>query len=402
VTTPPADRVEQLVSLMSRLAAGELHARQEPSDANDDIDAVIVGVNMLAEELEASHAELEARVTSRTREVEQLNKELVELTQLASMLQSCATREEAYAVLRHGMSVLFSGLSGVLYLFNASRNMLEKAVDWEDVKSSEVVKREDCWGLRRGQPHEARQDGLGLRCAHIEPGIGDSVCIPLAAHGETTGLLYLTERENGAAASAQVLTESMQQLGMAVGAQIALSFANLELRETLRLQALRDPLTGLFNRRFLDEWIDREINRADHAGASLGVIMADVDHFKDINDVHGHDAGDQVLTAVANAIRGSLRAGDVPCRYGGEEFLILVTDITLGDLTLRAEALKANVSRCSAEHRGILLPAVTISAGVALYPLHGSGAADVIKAADTALYAAKHQGRNRVNAAPKP
>jgi diguanylate cyclase (GGDEF)-like protein len=194
----------------------------------------------------------------------------------------------------------------------------------------------------------------------------------------------------------------MQQLGMAVGAQIALSFANLELRETLRLQALRDPLTGLFNRRFLDEWIEREINRADHAGATLGVIMADVDHFKDINDVHGHDAGDQVLIAVANAIRGSLRAGDVPCRYGGEEFLILLTDITLDDLLVRAEELKTNVSRCSAEHRGVLLPAVTLSVGVALYPLHGSGATDVIKAADTALYAAKHGGRNRVSVASNP
>jgi diguanylate cyclase (GGDEF)-like protein len=402
VTAPPVDRVEQLVSLMSRLAAGDLHARQEPSGADDDIDAVIVGVNMLAEELEASHAELEARVTARTREVQQLNKELVELTQLASMLQSCATREEAYAVLRHGMTVLFSGLPGVVYLFNASRNLLEQAVTWGDLQSTEVIKRDDCWGLRRGQPHEARQDGLGLRCAHVEPEVGDSVCIPLAAHGETTGLLYLAERGKRLTTSDQVLTESMQQLGMAVGAQIALSFANLELRETLRLQALRDPLTGLFNRRFLDEWIEREINRADHAGATLGVIMADVDHFKDINDVHGHDAGDQVLIAVANAIRGSLRAGDVPCRYGGEEFLILLTDITLEDLLVRAEELKTNVSRCSAQHRGVLLPAVTLSAGVALYPLHGSGATDVIKAADTALYAAKHGGRNRVIMASNP
>jgi diguanylate cyclase (GGDEF)-like protein len=124
--------------------------------------------------------------------------------------------------------------------------------------------------------------------------------------------------------------------------------------------------------------------------------------FKDVNDVHGHDAGDQVLMAVANAIRGSLRAGDVPCRYGGEEFLILLTDISLDDLLVRAEALKTNVSRCTAEHRGVLLPAVTLSVGVALYPQHGSAAADVIKAADTALYAAKHEGRNRVNTAANP
>jgi len=399
VTTPPADRVEMLVALMGRLAAGDLHARQEPSGADDDIDAVIVGVNMLAEELEASHAELEARVIARTREVEQLNKELVELTQLASMLQTCATREEAYEVLRHGMTVMFSGLPGVVYLFNASRNSLERTVAWGGVDSAEVVNREDCWALRRGQPHEARQEGLGLRCAHVDLQVGDSVCIPLAAHGETTGLLYLAEQDPGSSdASASALTESVQQLGMAVGAQIALSFANLELRETLRLQALRDPLTGLFNRRFLDEWIDREINRADHAGATLGVIMADVDHFKEVNDVHGHDAGDQVLMAVANAIRGSLRAGDIPCRYGGEEFLILLTDISLDDLMVRAEAMRTNVARCSAEYRGVLLPAVTLSAGVALYPMHGSAAADVIKAADTALYAAKHGGRNRVNA----
>ena len=344
MTTSSGERVEMLVALMGRLAAGDLHARQEPSGADDDIDAVIVGVNMLAEELEASHAELEARVSARTKEVQQLNKELVDLTQLASMLQTCATREEAYGVLRHGMTVMFSGLPGVVYLFNASRNLLEKAVAWGGPDAADVVKREDCWALRRGQLHEARQDGLGVRCARIEKEVSDSVCIPLAAHGETTGLLHLAEGATGSAAPDYALTESVEQLGMAVGAQIALSFANLELRETLRLQALRDPLTGLFNRRFLDEWIDREINRADHAGATLGVIMADVDRFKEVNDLHGHDAGDQVLMAVANAIRGSIRAGDVPCRYGGEEFLILLTDITLDDLLARAESIRTNVA----------------------------------------------------------
>jgi diguanylate cyclase (GGDEF)-like protein len=218
----------------------------------------------------------------------------------------------------------------------------------------------------------------------------------MAAHGETIGLLHLSRHGPSPSQSKSLISDATQRLSVAVGTEIALSLTNLELRETLRRQALRDPLTGLYNRRFVDDWIEREVNRADHVGTSLGVLMADVDHFKQVNDIHGHDAGDQVLVAVSDAIRGSVRAGDVPCRYGGEEFLVLFTDINLDDLLTRADALRATIERLHVEDGARVTPTVTVSVGVALYPQHGAVAADVVKAADTALYAAKRAGRNRV------
>lgn len=224
----------------------------------------------------------------------------------------------------------------------------------------------------------------------------------MSAHGETIGLLHLIAGDASSAVTGGQLNDAIQRLGVAVGEQIALSLTNLDLRETLRVQALRDPLTGLYNRRFVEDWIEREINRADHAGQALGVIMADIDHFKRVNDVHGHDAGDHILRSVAEVIRGSVRAGDVPCRYGGEEFLILVADADPKTLAAWAEEMRATVAGVRVDHRGLPMPAVTISAGIALYPQDGQTAPEVIDSADAALYAAKLAGRNRVLAAGVP
>lgn len=195
------------------------------------------------------------------------------------------------------------------------------------------------------------------------------------------------------------LTPAKQSLAMAVSEQAALAMANLELREKLRLQALRDPLTGLLNRRFIDEWMDREVARTDSSGRSFGVIMADIDHFKQINDLHGHEAGDQILKSVGETISGALRPSDLPCRYGGEEFLLLIADVDEPVLVARAELVRNQVENLQVSHRGSMLPGITLSAGVALYPQHGATAAAVIAAADGALYAAKRSGRNAVREA---
>ena len=394
----PSDdgRVDRIVDLVTHLAAGDFSARQEPSGVDDSLDAIMVGVNMLAEELEAARDELEHRVRTRTAEIERINRDLMQLTELGNLLQTCGTREEAYAVVRHGVTVIFAGLSGAVYLFNASRNLLENVVSWGEQSAQALLSPEDCWGLRQGRLHMLSGDGVGVRCAHVEQGACESICVPMAAQGETIGLLHLTRDGKSSGQSTSLVADATQQLSAAVGTEIALSLANLELRETLRRQALRDPLTGLYNRRFVEDWIEREMNRAEHAGTSLGVLMADVDHFKQVNDLYGHDAGDQVLAAVGGAIRDSVRAGDVPCRYGGEEFLVLLTDISIEDLLTRAETLRSNVERLHVQHEAHVMPAVTLSVGAALYPQHGEVATDVIRAADTALYAAKRAGRNRV------
>ncbi|SDP19404.1 diguanylate cyclase (GGDEF) domain-containing protein [Nakamurella panacisegetis] len=395
-------RFDAVISLLTRLAAGQLEARGTPSDLDDDIDSVIVGINMLAEELQASHEEMERRVMQRTHELQQLNRDITQLTELGNLLQACDSVQEAFDAMSTSLSALFDGLSGVIYVYRSSRNVLEPKVIWGDLVDVPPLAPKDCWALRRGQSHVVKAENPALVCQHRLERQGDSVCVPMSAHGETSGLLHLVEPARpGQSPRPQPgpLTPAKQSLAAAVSEQSALALANLELTEKLRLQALRDPLTGLLNRRFVDEWINREVARTDQTGRSFGVIMADIDHFKQINDLHGHDAGDQLLKAVAHSIRNALRPGDLPCRYGGEEFLLLLADIDADVLRDRAEQVRTRISELRVSHRGGTLPTVTLSAGIAVYPEDGRTATQVIDAADAALYAAKRNGRNQIGVA---
>jgi diguanylate cyclase (GGDEF)-like protein len=398
VTSGPGQgRISIIIELLTRLASGDFGARGSFSDAEDEIDAVIVGINMLAEELEAGRDELEQRVLDRTIEFERLNHDILQLTELGNLLQACAVPDEAYAVIEHSLTTMFAGLSGAMYLYRASRNLLEVKASWGDLHAPDMLTPDECWALRRGQRHFVDADIPTLSCGHVQERTGDSICIPMSARGETVGLVHLMAHSQQPTAPG--LTQAKQQLGAAVSEQTALSLANLQLRETLRLQALRDPMTGLFNRRFVEDWIDREVDRAEHAGETLGVMMADVDHFKEINDVYGHDAGDQLLKAIADAIRGSMRGGDVPCRYGGEEFLILIANIDAATLAARAEQLRSSVAGIRLEHHGEPIRGVTLSVGIAVYPHDGKSATEALAAADAALYSAKRAGRDRVTSA---
>jgi diguanylate cyclase (GGDEF)-like protein len=400
VSQPPTnDRIEQVVALLTQLASGDLSARGVPSAAEDDIDAVIVGINMLAEELAAGHDELEQRVRDRTAEYEALNSDILQLTELGNLLQACESAEEAYAVIAHLLAAMFDGLSGAIYLYRASRNALEARTAWGHLPGSGVLAPSDCWALRRGQVHLVDANEPLLSCPHVTERTGDSICIPMSAHGDTVGILHLMGHRLTTSDHTRRLTQAKRSLGVAVAEQIALAITNIELRERLRLQALRDPLTSLLNRRFVEEWIDREAARADRTGRPFGVIMADVDHFKAINDIHGHDSGDHMLKAVADAIRGALRAGDMPCRYGGEEFLILMTDVDAETLAARADLIRKRVAAIRIDHRGTPMPGITLSVGIALYPDHGATASDVVEAADAALYSAKRAGRDRTHTA---
>lgn len=388
-------RIDEIIGLLTRLAAGDLWVRGKRSESNDDLDAIILGVNALAEELETSREDLEERVSARTADLELFNQDVGRLTELGNLLQASETADEAYSVLAQSLEGIFGGLAGAVYLYRSSRNLLERKSDWGADQGAEVLGPTDCWALRRGQAHLVRAASPALSCRHVAVVTGDSLCVPMSARGNTIGLLHLIEPHGGSAQKAQ-LTAAKQSLAVAVAEQTSLALANLDLRDTLRLQALRDPLTGLLNRRFVEEWIEREIALTDNSGRSFGVIMLDLDHFKQVNDVHGHDAGDQLLKAVADAIKASLRPTDLPCRYGGEEFLVLMADIDPTVLTARAEQIRVQVAAVQTEIRGRKLASPTVSGGLALYPEHGIDAAAIIHAADAALYEAKRTGRDRV------
>ena len=178
-----------------------------------------------------------------------------------------------------------------------------------------------------------------------------------------------------------------------------MALSNLKLHETLRSQSIRDPLTGLFNRRFMEESLELEIRRATRNQRPLGVIMIDLDHFKHFNDTFGHEAGDTLLRELGSFLQGNIRAEDIACRYGGEEFTLILPEGTAEVTQQRANFLREAVKRMDVTHRGRPLGRITISMGVSIFPEHGRTRDALLEAADEALYRSKDQGRDRVTIA---
>jgi diguanylate cyclase (GGDEF)-like protein len=216
----------------------------------------------------------------------------------------------------------------------------------------------------------------------------------MMAQGETMGLLFL--QANPVAGGTAELSVAKQQLAAAVAEQIALALSNLILRETLRQQSVRDPLTKLYNRRFLEETIDLELARLERKKLPLSVIMIDVDHFKNFNDTFGHDAGDAVLRDLSGILQRTIRGSDVACRYGGEEFTVVLPEASVEIGRQRAETMRESMRELQLVYDGKPLGPVTLSLGVACFPEHGRKREQLLQAADAALYEAKHAGRNRV------
>jgi diguanylate cyclase (GGDEF)-like protein len=251
-----------------------------------------------------------------------------------------------------------------------------------------------CWALRRGAAHLVQPDNFALLCGHVDPtSRAGHLCVPLVGQGESLGVLYVQIPANPAGT---VALQRTQRFAVSVAAQMSLAFANLMLRETLKYQSVRDPLTGLFNRRHMEEFLARELLRANRNHKPLVVFMIDLDHFKQFNDSFGHEAGDILLREVGALFSSRIRGGDVACRYGGEEFLIILTDANLNAARQRAETLKGQVRSLQVHHRGQTLRQVTVSIGVAAYPDNGTSAQEMINAADKALYRAKTSGRDRI------
>jgi diguanylate cyclase (GGDEF)-like protein len=224
----------------------------------------------------------------------------------------------------------------------------------------------------------------------------------MVGQGETLGLLLL-EFANDTSAQANVgpesLEQSRQRLATTVAGQVALAIASLRLRETLRDQSIRDSLTGLFNRRFMQESLDRELQRARRKKRPLAVVFLDLDHFKQFNDSFGHDAGDTVLRTIAELFRQHFRGDDVICRYGGEEFAIILPESTAKDAAKRANLLRLHARKLRIRHQDQTLDPVTLSMGVAAFPEHGSTPEELLQAADHCLYQSKSEGRDRLTVA---
>jgi diguanylate cyclase (GGDEF)-like protein/PAS domain S-box-containing protein len=341
--------------------------------------------------------------------VEELQLQTIQMTLLNEMgefLQCCTISDEAYSVVAQSAKKLFPApSSGVLYAFKSSRNALESVATWGELDAAPepVFAPEMCWALRRGHPHWSDHSSEGIFCAHLkEPANAVYLCVPLVGQGETLGILNLQFADDARAqtiAGAETSRESRQRLATTVVAQVALSLASLRLQETLRYQSIRDPLTGLFNRRFMEESLDRELQRAKRKKRPLTIILADLDHFKRFNDAFGHDAGDLILKTMAELFLRHFRGDDVICRYGGEEFAIILPESSARDAAIRANALCVEAKKIVVRHQNKNLDPVTFSVGVASYPEHGSTTEEILRVADQCLYQSKNDGRDRVTLA---
>jgi diguanylate cyclase (GGDEF)-like protein/PAS domain S-box-containing protein len=320
------------------------------------------------------------------------NQKLELIRQLNEDLQSCQSLEEACQVVQLKAPALFVGYAGSLALYQPEGNILEVVAQWgEGPISQPLFFPKDCWGLRRDSLYEVNDPGCSLHCNHLlaVPAAG-YCCLPLVVQGETLGLFQLNRQTT----QAELLPVS--QTLNAVGETIKLALSNLRLRERLRQQAIRDPLTGLFNRGYLEETLGRELQRCQRTQSPLCVAMLDIDHFKQLNDCYGHEAGDLVLRQLGSVLRQQLRGSDIVCRFGGEEFVVVLPEAPLAVAQRRLTQMAETVREMTLVYRGDRLEPVTVSIGLAVMPEHGMGMADLLHAADMALYAAKRTGRDRL------
>lgn len=325
-------------------------------------------------------------------ELEQRNQEMALLSKMNDFMQACLRVEEAYQAIAALVAPLFPEVSGGVFIINSSKHWLEAVATWgTHLTSSALFKPDECWALRRGQLHWVKDKDTDVLCQHCHHHLlpAQSLCIPMMAQGETLGMMCLTAKETGK------LTKAKKQLAVTVAEQIALSLANLQLRETLRNQSIRDPLTGLFNRRYMEKSLQQELYRAERHQKSLGIIMLDIDHFKSFNDNFGHEAGDIVLQELGKFLQNSIRKSDIACRYGGEELMLILPEASLEITEQRAEQIRLGVKQLRVQYGRQYLGQITISLGVACFPEQGLSGDAVIQAADSALYRAKKQGRDR-------
>jgi diguanylate cyclase (GGDEF)-like protein/PAS domain S-box-containing protein len=331
---------------------------------------------------------------------QQHTRELNLLNHMGNLLQACKTEDDAYSVMGSICKMLFPDDAGSLGIMSGSRTELKVVVSWGDPPSdTKMFGVTDCWAFRLDTTHYIEHPDTGLLCTHLDvfPEHG-YLCAPISTADDVLGLFHLRFGPFDSAYTSEELKRMKDAKRMMVNRVVrhyALFITNLRLRETLKRESIRDPLTGLYNRRHMEASLERETSRAERLHASVGLIIFDVDHFKHFNDTYGHDAGDLVLKEMGAVVKNHIRKEDIACRYGGEEFLLILPDTSPESIKTRAEDIRQKVKAMRIPYQGEEL-AITISLGVAILPQHGPATEDALKAADSALYQAKADGRDRV------
>jgi diguanylate cyclase (GGDEF)-like protein/PAS domain S-box-containing protein len=346
--------------------------------------------NKAEEALRNAYESLGAKVN----ELQQHKREITLLGEMGGMLQACLTVDEAYTVISQAAQQLFAGEQGALCVLSESQAVVEPVSTWGQSQVTQVFGPDECWALRRGRTHNVPDTRDGLICKHLtRPLPGAYICVQLMAQGKTLGILHLSQPEPTR------LNQAKQQLVVTMAEHAALALSNLRHYETLVNQSTRDPLTNLFNRRCMEESLKEELRRAQPSQRQLTLIMLDLDHFKRFNDTFGHDAGDAILREVGKLLGTNFRGEDIACRYGGDEFTVILPVAPLEVAEHRAQELRRAIKDLEIPYFNPTLDRVTVSMGIARFPEHGSNAETLLRSADRALYRAKAAGRNCIEIA---
>jgi diguanylate cyclase (GGDEF)-like protein len=375
-------KLRLLIATANRIRRGDLQVRTGLKPGPDEVAQLGSAIDSMAEEINRRMAALQ-----------QHGLEMRHLRDMNDALQACLAREEVYAVVRQFMQQLFPGRAGALYMLDASTDHFAMVAQWLQPVSEKEFLQNDCWAVRRGKTYRVDVTaGEAIRCGHVQtPPPHNYLCVPLLVQGEIIGMLHL---ENDRAFPLTEAEPGSQSLVEAAAEHAGLRLAHIRLSDHLHDQAMRDGLTNLFNRRYMEETLVREIRNAQRNQTMIAIIMLDIDHFKHFNDSFGHAAGDALLRGIGGMLQTEIRGGDLACRYGGEEFTIILPETDLQAALEIAEKLRRKVKLLQIQLNGAKVGEVTISLGVAAYPQHGATWEDVLHAADMALLKAK-QTRDR-------
>ena len=328
---------------------------------------------------------LEQRVEERTSEIDMLQR-------LASMLAACNSALEVQQVASDIVPKIIGDVPCAVSQINEKGSLLEQSLEWGgEWPGLAVFSTDECWALRKGRHHISKDSHSSLICHHMGQVEDKTLCVPLLAHGHAIGLLHVLLGDDNEQIHLNIVFTIAEHLGLAL--------ANLSMQAKLRDQAIKDPLTKIFNRRFMDETLEKELNRSERHDKSFSMLLLDIDLFKPFNDNFGHDAGDYVLQRLAELLREGVRKEDIACRIGGEEFAVLLPETGVDEAKLCANKINQLVRDEELYFNGLPLGKLTVSIGIASYKLHGDSPTAMYKSADVALYEAKRAGRDQAKVA---
>ncbi|QMS88750.1 diguanylate cyclase [Nostoc edaphicum CCNP1411] len=340
-------------------------------------------------EAQRSLTDLNQQLEEKTLELETKKRELIYLSDMTDMLYSCESEDEVYQVVALTCSKLFPNMSGSIYRIANSKNYVQMNSFWGGkITSKEIFSLSDCWALRRGKLNILSPRNLGLICSHlIQPVRGTHLCVPLFAQGEVVGILHIDALEE--------ISPEDQQTTEIIARTLGIALNNLSIKQRLTHDSLRDGMTQLFNQSYMQSITEQRLAEAERSGQPLSVIFLDIDNFKSYNSRYGHVTANILLQGLAKLLLKSIRSFDIPCRWGGEEFVIVMPNMTLEALRKRVEQLRLDIEQMQLKDGDQILQSITASFGIAVSE-PGITVKDLLNRANQAMLEAKRTGKNRV------